>query len=131
MPRYYAFDIGVPLQASRSDLASFKWASNGIVAEFILPDDDAKLLRVSFDKPCIVRLLDEMPLSTEEDDTPSEGRVSEHFAYRVEGSAFARHQSEAWKEVCGPVTQYQFVTGWGCVDVLTAALPSFSIEPRV
>jgi hypothetical protein len=57
--------------------------------------------------------------------------VPEHFAYRVEGSVFARQQSEAWKIAVGPVMHYRFVTGWGCVDVLTAALPSFSIEPRL
>jgi hypothetical protein len=131
MARYDPIYIDVPLQASRSDLSAFKWATNGITADFILPDDETSLLRVSFDKPCIVRLLDEMPLSTEDDDTPSEGRVPGHFAYRVEGSAFARLQSEVWKEVCGPITHYQFVTGWGCMDVLSAALPSFSIEQRL
>jgi len=131
MARYHPIDIGVPLQAGRSDLSAIKWATNGITADFILPDDDTSLLRVSFNKPCIVRLLDEMPLSTEDDDTPAEGRVPEHFAYLVEGSAFARLQSEAWKEVCGPVRHYQFVTGWGCMDVLSAALPSFSIEQRL
>jgi len=73
-----------------SDLFGFKWATNGITADFILPDDGAHLSRVSFDRACTVRLLDEMPLSTEETDTPSEGHISEHFAYRLEGAAFAR-----------------------------------------
>src|ERR1700758_2472222 len=85
LPRYSPINIGVPLPASRSDLVSFEWSTNGITADFILPDDDAHLLRVSFDKQCIVRILDEMPLSTEEDDTPNEGLVSEHFAYWLEG----------------------------------------------
>jgi hypothetical protein len=120
----------VPLQASRSDLASFEWSTNGITADFIFPDDDAHLLRVSFDKQCIVRILDEMPLSTEENDTPNEGLVPEHFAYRIEGAAFARLQSSAWKEVSAPVTHYQFVTGWACMDVLTAATPAFAVVRR-
>jgi len=130
MPLYDPIDIGVPLQASRSDLVAFKWAANGIAADFILPDDDAHLLRVSFDKPCIIRLLDEMPLSTEEDDTPKEGLVPEHFAYRLENAVFARSQSPAWKIGAGPVTHYQFVTGWACMDVLTAAAPQFTFVPR-
>jgi hypothetical protein len=109
---------------------SFEWSTNGITAEFILPDDDAHLLRVSFDKPCIVRILDEMPLSTEEDDTPNEGLVSEHFAYRLEGAAFARLQSSAWK-VSAPVTHYRFVTGCACMDVLTAATPVFVVVRRL
>jgi hypothetical protein len=127
MPRYHPIDIGVPLQASLSDLADFKWDKGHVIADFILPHDDAHLLRVSFDKPCIIRLLDEMPLSTEEDDTPNQGLVSEHFAYRLEGAAFARLQSWAWKEVTGPVTHYQFITGWTCMDVLSAATPSFVV----
>ena len=117
LPRYSPINIGVPLQASRSDLVSFEWSTNGITADFILPDDDAHLLRVSFDKQCIVRILDEMPLSTEENDTPNEGLVSEHFAYWLEGAAFARLQSSAWKEVIAPVIHCQFVTGWACLDV--------------
>ena len=130
MPTYNPIDIGVPLQASRSDLASFEWSTNGITADFILPDDDAHLLRVSFDRPCIIRILDEMPLSTEENDTPNEGLVSEHFAYRLDGATFARLQSSAWKEASGPVTHYQFVTGWACMDVLTAAIPAFAVVRR-
>ena len=130
MPRYSPIDAGVPLQASQSDLVSFRWSWNGIAADFILPGDEAHLLRVSFDKQCIIRILDEMPLSTEQDDTPNEGLVSEHFAYQLEGAAFARVQSVAWKEVNAPVAHYQFVTGWGCLDVLTAATPAFAVVGR-
>jgi len=95
-----------------------------------VPHDDAHLLRISLDQRCIVRLLDEMALSTEEDDTPNHGLVSEHFAYRVEGAAFARTQSDAWKVACGQVVHYRFVTGWACLDVLTAATPSFAVVPK-
>ena len=52
MPSYSPIDIGQALQASRSDLVSFKWSVNGITADFILPDDDvhgvsARALRIS------------------------------------------------------------------------------------
>ena len=130
MPSYSPIDIGQPLQASRSDLVSFKWSVNGIMADFILPGDDVHLLRVSFNKPCIVRILDEMPLSTEKDDGPKHGLVPDHFAYQIEGAAFARLQSSAWKEVSGPVAHYQFVTGWACMDVLTGATPAFAVVPN-
>jgi hypothetical protein len=93
LPRYSPINIGVPLQASRSDLVSFEWSTNSITADFILPDDDAHMLRVSFDKQCIVRILDEMPLSTEENDTPNEGLVSEHFAYPRCVSTRMRHRA--------------------------------------
>lgn len=129
MPTYKAIDIGVALQAVASDLIAFEWKTNGINAVFILPDDDARALRVSFDRPCIVRLSDEMAVSTEEEDTPNEGLIPNHFAYRIEGACFSRSQSETWKEVSGPVTHFQFVTGWGCMDVLSGGSPSFSVIP--
>ncbi len=123
MPTYKPIDAGVLIKASASDLLAFRWQTNGIVADFVIPDDETHMLRVSFDRPCIVRMLDEMPLSTEDDETPNEGLVSEHFVYRLEGARFARIQSATWKEITGPVTHYQFVTGWACVDVLRAAHP--------
>jgi len=130
MPKYQPIDVGVSIKAVASDLLAFRWDANGIVADFILPDDDGHALRVSFDRCCIVRLLDEMPLSIEEDDTPNEGLVPNHFAYRLEGARFARTQSDAWKEIVGPVTHYQFVTGMACMDVLSGATPSFLVVPR-
>jgi len=45
-------------------------------------------------------------------------------------AAFARLQSSAWKEMCAPETHYQFVTGWACMDVLTAATPAFAVVRR-
>lgn len=103
MPIYEAIETGVQLRAIVSDLLAFNWETNGITADFILPDDNAHALRVSFDRPCIVRLFDEMALSTEEEDTPNEGLVPNHFAYRLEGTRFSRSQSGTWKEVSRPV----------------------------
>ncbi len=34
------------------------------------------------------------------------------------------------EEVNAPVIHCQFVTGWGCLDVLTAATPSFTVGPE-
>lgn len=45
------------LKASRSDLIAFQWPTNGICADFSLPDDQAHLLRVLFNRLCIVHLL--------------------------------------------------------------------------
>jgi hypothetical protein len=130
MPNYKPIDTGIDLDAIASDLAGFQWDTDGIVADFILPDQPERLLRVSFDRSSIVRILDEMVLSTEEDDAPDEGRVPNHFAYEVTVSRFARLQSSDWKEVNSPATHYQFVTGWACVDVLTKATPRFSVVER-
>ena len=126
MPIYVPVDIEIELVASRSNLVGFTWVASGICADFVLPDDPLHLLRVAFDKQCIVRLLDEMPLSTELDDGPNEGLRPEHFAYKVEGAVFARSQSEAWKLSFGAPLHWRFMTGWTCMDVLSSGLPTFS-----
>lgn len=87
MPRYEPLDAGVSIEASGSDLIAFQWQTSRIRADFSILGDDTHVLRVTFDRPRIVRLLDEMPLSTEEDDTPNEGMIPEHFAYRLDGAA--------------------------------------------
>jgi len=130
MPKYQPISVPVPIKASKSDLVDFLWGYEGISADFIIPSDDGHLLRVEFNKPCIVRLLDEMPLSTEDDDTPNDGLVSENFAYSVLGATFSRTQSPAWKTVFTSVAHYRFITGWGCMDVLSSAAPSFTLVIR-
>lgn len=131
MPKFEPFDTGFPIKASVSNLVAFRWETTGITADFELPGDATRVLRVTFDRECIVRILDEMPLSTEDDETPNEGLVSEHFAYRLEGARFADAQSEAWKRVNGSVRHYRFITGWACMDVLSGGTPTFSIEDRI
>ena len=127
MPRYFAIDAGVHFDASLSDLLRVDWQINSLSADFALPGQEEKCLRVNFDNQTIVRLLDEMPLSTETEPEERSGLVPHHFAYRVEGARFTEIQSEVWKEVAGPINHYQFVTGWGCMDVLCRAPPSFSV----
>ena len=87
-------------------------------------------MSIRFNEQCIVRLLDEMPLSTEDNGGANTGLVPEHFAYRVRNAVFERIQSVAWKISCGNPKHYQFVTGQGCMDVLSNAEPSFNVIPR-
>ena len=130
MPRYEPIDAGFPFKASLSDISDFAWSTGGVRADFVIPGDDQNLLRVVFDQQCIVRLLDEMALSTEADDGPIEGLVPEHFAYRLYDTVFARTQSEVWKLTRSqPVDHYRFVTGWTCLDVLSASPPAFAKLP--
>ncbi|WP_020180880.1 hypothetical protein [Methylopila sp. M107] len=132
MPKYEPIDAAVAIETSSSDLAAIKWDTYGIVAEFIIPHDAERLLRVTFDKPCIVRIVDEMALSTEDDFEPTQGLVSRHLAYRVRGAQFESTQSSDWNYVNAPAAHYRFITGWACLDVLSAASPSFAIvdHPR-
>lgn len=129
MPRYFPINAGILFECSKSDLLKIDWSTNHLAAEFILPEDNSRSLRVSFDANTIVRLLDEMPLSIEVDPSDNEGLIPDHFAYRVEGSLFAETQSDAWKEIMAPVSHYEFITGSGCMDVLSPTAPSFEIVP--
>jgi hypothetical protein len=127
VPRYFPIDAGVRFDCDQSDLLAIKWKAERLSAEFILPGAKSQALRVRFNGATIVRLLDEMPLSTEGQPTKGEGLVPGHFAYRVEGSTFADAQSEVWKLVYRPACHYEFITGWGCMDVLSEVEPSFEV----
>jgi hypothetical protein len=126
LPKYYPIKQPLEIKTSLSDLIALAWENGGTVADFIIPGDGEQALRVRFDKTHIVRILDEMPLSTESD-SKSEGLVSEHFAYFVEDSLFWKSQSEAFKIVFDKARHYRFITGWTCLDVISDAEPSISV----
>jgi hypothetical protein len=128
MPKYTPIEAP-KIRSSLSDLAHFKWIGRSIVADFSMPDDEGHLLRVQFDKAEVVRILDEMPLSTEAESTPNEGLVKDHFAYSVEGAAFWQYQSDALKSVYPRLRHFRFVTGWTCIDILSDEVPAFLVMP--
>lgn len=111
------------------DLLEFRWGVGGIKASFTIIGKPEAVLQVSFEDQCIVRLLDDTALSTEDEDSPTEGLLPNHFAYRVEGALFFRVQSELFKATHPPCAHYRLLTGWTCLDVVTAAEPRFTIEP--
>jgi hypothetical protein len=125
VPKYFPIDAGVSFDSSLSDIVAISWTEQNLSADFVLPGK-GRTLRIRFTKETIVRLLGELALSSD-NDTKNEGTVPLHFAYLVEGSAFEKAQSGAWKMVHGPVHHYRFVTGGGCMDVLSQAEPSFEI----
>ncbi len=127
MLRFFPLDAGVTFEAVRSDLIGFDWQNN--CADFFIPGDEEHVLRVSFRNDVIVRMLDEMAVSTETDPATWEGLVPNHFAYRVDGDRFLEAQSEAWKGGF-PVEHYRFVTGDGCLDVVTSLPPNFAVIPK-
>jgi hypothetical protein len=130
LPKYHAIEQPLEIKSSLSDLIALAWEGRRIVADFTIPDDGEQALRVRFDKTHIVRILDEMPLSTESEDTKSEGLVSEHFAYIVEDSLFWKSQSEAFKSVFNKARHYRFITGWTCLDVISDAAPIVTVTVR-
>lgn len=102
-----------------ADLRSFDWHAQ--VAEWDFPDDTKRILRVRFSGSIIVRMLDDFPLSTETDPEDWHGAVRDNFAYLVEGDAFYAAQSASWKAAVGLVQHYRFLTGNGCMDVISQA----------
>jgi hypothetical protein len=110
------------------DLLGFDWQNTAV--DFIIPDDDDHVLRVTFDSEVIVRLLDELWFRGEDYQRSARGLDAQHFVYRVEGSKFSESHSD-WDEVQGgPPTHYRFITKWGSVDVLSLGEPRFAIIPR-
>jgi hypothetical protein len=130
MVKYRAIEQPLKIKSSLSDLIALAWKDRGIIADFVIPNDDEHALRVQFDKTHIIRILDEMPLSTESEDAKSEGLVSNHFAYFVEQSLFWKSQSEAFKMVCDKARHYRFITGWTCLDVISDEKPVISLIAR-
>lgn len=125
MKCYYPIESGAPwTNADHSDLRSFDWQTS--TAEFVFGYDE-RVMRVSFDSDVIVRMLNESQLSTEDTLEDRDGLVPHHFAYRLEGDAFCDAQSAVWRDICGPMKHYRFITGSGCLDVVTNGSPRFQI----
>lgn len=117
------------IKASLTDMLDFQWETSAVKATFIIPDSPNKALQVSFRGQCIVRILDEMALSTENDEL-AEGLVADHFVYRVENALFFQTKSEAFKATHPAVAHYRFITGWTCLDVIAGAEPFFKVVER-
>jgi hypothetical protein len=129
MIKYFPIKSPAPWSdADRADLLSFDWQRQ--TAAFATSDDD-RILEVSF-LGCgvIVRMVDEFPLSTESDPEDWVGLVPHHFAYQVEGDPFFDSQSKAWRSVESAPKHYRFQTGFGCLDVISSAEPSFALVRR-
>lgn len=127
MPNYTPIHFGVAVKSSQSMLLDFRWRMDGITSDFLIPGDESRTLRVEFERVEVVRLLDEMALSTESETTAINGLVPNHLAYLVDGSLFWSSQSEALKTVHPTARNYRFITGWVCVDVISTTEPSFTV----
>lgn len=130
MPRFEPLEVPAGFQAHDCEASDFRWDPAGFDMLFSKPSNSLLRMRVDFELECIVRIQSEFALSTEEEDSETEGIVPLHLAYRVEGGRFLRSQSAAWIEAHQP-RHYLFVTPGACIDVLSAAEPKFKIvKPR-
>lgn len=127
MPKYTPLVVPVRLKAGESDMISLSWAGRGISAWFEIPGNASQALQVAFFATHVVRILDEMPISTEAEPTPQEGIIPNHFAYEVEGSLFQQSQSQALFAHQPTPKHYRFLTGWTCLDVIADNPPEISV----
>jgi hypothetical protein len=130
VPNLVPIEIPVEIRSSQSDIFDFHLHEGRKVrVDFLMPGDPERLLRLSLDSAEVVRLLDEMAISTEMD-TPMVGLVPDNLAYEVSGSAFWAQQSEALKLTRPKLRHYRFITGWTCLDALTEATPYFAVVQK-
>jgi hypothetical protein len=112
-------------------MLDLRWKSEELRATFYIPEDEENILHVEFERALIVRILDEMPLSTEGDKSEGfEGHAPDHLAYRPQGSFFWRMQSEAFKFSNPSAKHYLFVTGWACLDVISSLAPKLLVAAK-
>ena len=130
MPRYVPIVVTPAIKAGHSNLLQFRWLDRRLVADFAIPEDSRVALRVEFQKAEIIRIVEEMPISTEHEATPNQGLVAHHFAYLVEGASFWSQQSETFKVVCQNAKHYRFLTGAYCLDVIALDEPTFSVVAK-
>lgn len=128
MPKYFPIEAPEAFLCVNSNMSSLTWRGRALVADFAIPATN-RVMRVEFGHLHIVRVLDEMPLSTENEPSPSEGLISNHFAYRVEGALFWESQSTAFYATAPNAKHYRFITGWTCLDVIADTPPSFIVLP--
>jgi hypothetical protein len=127
VPKYHPIEQPIAIKASNSDLIKLVLKDRGLLADFVIPGDDLHVLRLQFERVDMIRSLDEMPLSTEAEDTPNEGLIADHFAYSVDGALFWNQQSCAFKIVFPKARHFRFVTGWTCLDVIAEGDPKLSV----
>lgn len=128
--RYTPFDVFQNFTCTGMELYELRHSylrdGKPLTAYFSLPTGD-DLLEIRFSDADVVRVLDELLLSTEEYGIELIGEKPYHFAYRVENSRFFLSQSELYREQSRDAVHYRFITGGACLDVLTKFAPNFAL----
>ncbi|MGA0544590.1 hypothetical protein ACO2Q1_04915 [Brevundimonas sp. VNH65] len=125
MARYFPLELPTALQAVQSDLLTIEYAREGLWATFAT-EVAGQHLEVWFPSILVFRVLDEVWLSTE-GDVGGDGHRPNHLAYRMEDSVFGASQSRLIRELNPEAREYLFVTGGGCLNVISEAEPTFVV----
>jgi hypothetical protein len=122
------FDLGAGATAADLDRVEMNYhADSGakVLRAYFTLGGREKLLRVFFSDVDIFRVIDEMHRPVEEQGMEIVGHVSNHFAYKIEGSPFWEAQRIDFEVRLPGSTHYLFVTGGDCLDVITREEPRF------
>lgn len=125
MINYDPIDCGHHWPGDWADLRSIDWVEGEFLWE--VGGETPLYVRVIFAGDIIVRILDEMALSTEVSLDECRGLSPHHFAYEVQGDSFFSTQSETWRLVNPGARHFRFLTGSACVDVISSNPPVFQI----
>jgi len=125
MITYHPIDCGASWDADWCDFRTIDLESG--IFEWSLERSEIQSVRVQFCCDFIVRILDELALSTESSPAEWRGLTPHHFAYEVEGDPFMTSQSEVWLSLNPGAKHYRFLTGSWCLDVVATNPPSFVI----
>ena len=129
MPTYFPIESPIAFQCVHSDMRSLLWKDLGIVAEFDVLQSQC-ILRVLFERVHVIRILDEVLISTESE-PENEGLIPNHFAYCVQDSLFWNSQSEVLRAANPDAKHYRFITGGTCLDVIADRAPSLAVEDLI
>jgi hypothetical protein len=130
VPNYFPIPVTPAIRAGDISLLKLQWVDREVIAYFDVPADNEAALKVEFKHAEIVRIVEEMPLSTEPEETANEGLIAHHLAYRVEGASFWNTQSAVFKDFYKEAKHYRFLTGSYCLDVIALDQPAFELVSK-
>lgn len=123
MPKYTALKASGEFSAFDLELSRSLWTTGTSFIEYTHQATNA-LLRVTFKKAEIIRIVDDLALLDEEDDS-TEGVGPKFFGYSVVGAAFWKANAATIAKSEKPMTHYRFITLNSSVDIIASSAPHF------
>ncbi|MBO0145476.1 hypothetical protein JZX87_30635 [Agrobacterium sp. Ap1] len=120
------FDINAPATAAEIDRLVMErdqmTSTDKLTVSFSIAGR-RDLVKVAFPHVELFRVIEELHLPLEESDIPRVGAITNHFAYRIQGSPFWAAQREVFETALPGSEHYRFVTGGQCLDVVSRDQP--------